>query len=221
MNTSMTSPTSRSSERERDTRERILSIAAELFATHGYHATTTRQIAAAVGIRQPSLFHHFRTKAAMVAALYEWDLGRSEPRARAIARSGDAAAVRLYRYLRADIEHLISADYDLSGIYGPDVIGIPEFAPWAGRVKAVLDLVEGMVREGVNSGEFVPVEPALAREAIHGILDRVLFIHDSLAVRPPRLPDELTFLLVRGLLADPARIVEVRAAATEASPHTE
>jgi AcrR family transcriptional regulator len=211
----MTSRSDRPGQGDRDTRDRILRIAAELFATHGYHATTTRQIAAAVGIRQPSLFHHFRTKAAIVTALYEWDLGQSEPRAIAIARSGDSAAVRLYRYLLADIDHLISAEYDLSGIYGPDVVGMPEFSAWAERVTSVLDLVEGMVSEGVKTGEFVAIEPALAREAIHGILDRVLFIHDALSARPPRLAGELTYLLVRGLLADPARIDEIRAEASD------
>ncbi|MGH2596951.1 MAG: helix-turn-helix domain-containing protein [Actinomycetota bacterium] len=44
------------------TRERILHEASELFARQGYHGTTTRQIADAVGVRQPALFHHFDAK---------------------------------------------------------------------------------------------------------------------------------------------------------------
>ena len=40
-------------------REDILAAATLLFSRHGVHAVTTRQIAAAVGISQPSLYAHF------------------------------------------------------------------------------------------------------------------------------------------------------------------
>lgn len=43
-------------------RDGILSTAARLFRRHGYQATTVRDIAAAVGIRPGSLFHHFASK---------------------------------------------------------------------------------------------------------------------------------------------------------------
>src|SRR3954447_2709997 len=80
------------------TRDRILYAAGDLFATWGFHATTTRQIADAVGIRQPSLFHHFDSKNAIAEALLEWDLGRAYPHVTALAELDQPAAVRLYRY---------------------------------------------------------------------------------------------------------------------------
>ncbi len=196
------------------TRHRILRAASELFAQKGFHATTTREIARAVGIRQPSLFHHFRSKAAIAEALYEWDLGLAAPQIAAIASEDAPAAVRLYRYLQWDVQHLVTADYDLSGIYGPDVIRIPEFAPWISRVAEMLDAVEGIVREGVEEGDLIPVDPAIVREAIHGILDRALFLHDQGHERLAQFAEEAPSLLVRGLLVDPLRIDEVRTAAT-------
>lgn len=42
-------------------REQILDVALRLFATHGMSNVTTRQIAKAVGISQPSLYAHFQT----------------------------------------------------------------------------------------------------------------------------------------------------------------
>ena len=51
------------------TRERILREASRLFARKGFHGTSTREIADAVEIRQPSLFHHFPTKRDIMAAL--------------------------------------------------------------------------------------------------------------------------------------------------------
>lgn len=44
------------------TSERLLDIAAALFWRNGYAATTTREIAAVLGIRKASLYHHVRRK---------------------------------------------------------------------------------------------------------------------------------------------------------------
>ena len=56
------------------TRERILREASHLFAVRGYYGSSTRDIAAAVGIRQPSLFHHFETKQAIFEELLKYSL---------------------------------------------------------------------------------------------------------------------------------------------------
>jgi AcrR family transcriptional regulator len=48
-------------------REEILAAALKLFGEHGMHAVTTRQIAAAVGISQPSLYAFFPNKQALEA----------------------------------------------------------------------------------------------------------------------------------------------------------
>jgi AcrR family transcriptional regulator len=48
-------------------REEILVAALKLFGEHGVHAVTTRQIAAAVGISQPSLYAFFPNKQTLAA----------------------------------------------------------------------------------------------------------------------------------------------------------
>ena len=52
-------------------RDRILEASLELFARQGYVATSMRQIAAAVGIRAPSLYNHFAGKEAILTALID------------------------------------------------------------------------------------------------------------------------------------------------------
>lgn len=47
-------------------RAELLAIAAELFATRGFLATTVREIADAAGILSGSLYHHFDSKESMV-----------------------------------------------------------------------------------------------------------------------------------------------------------
>ena len=49
----------------------LISAAAKLFRRRGFHATTTRDIAAAVGMHSGSPFYHFKTKEALLHAVMD------------------------------------------------------------------------------------------------------------------------------------------------------
>lgn len=53
----------------RDTRAEILSAALDLFAERGFHGTSLRDIARAVGIREGAVYHHFESKDALFEAV--------------------------------------------------------------------------------------------------------------------------------------------------------
>ena len=54
---------------EISTRERILSEGAKLFVARGYHGVSMREVAAAVGVTKPALYHHYADKEALFLAI--------------------------------------------------------------------------------------------------------------------------------------------------------
>src|SRR4051812_3607686 len=54
-----------------DRRAMILDTACSLFAQKGFRGTTTRELAAAVGVTEPVLYEHFKTKSDLYSAIIE------------------------------------------------------------------------------------------------------------------------------------------------------
>jgi AcrR family transcriptional regulator len=190
-------------EKPTGTRERILAEAAELFAVRGYGATSTRDIADAVGIRQPSLFHHFASKAAILAELLDRSLDDAVPLARRSARGSGPAGRRLFDYLVADFSMVLVSPWNLSGVYSDEVLRDPEFAGQAGQIKELDAAIRAMVRHGVASGEFVPVDPELTQAMIAGLEIGLIRSRPKLARDDPaRACREAAAFVLRSLLVD-------------------
>lgn len=71
-------------EKARTTRDVILDTSLALFAQQGFEATSVRDIAAAVGIKAPSLYKHFASKQAIFDALVERELAIHAEMARSL-----------------------------------------------------------------------------------------------------------------------------------------
>ncbi len=52
-----------------ETRDRILAVALQLIADHGFAATSTREISERLGFTKAALYYHFRTKDDLLAAI--------------------------------------------------------------------------------------------------------------------------------------------------------
>lgn len=105
-------------------RDEILDAAAELFTTQGFASTSTRSIADAVGMRQSSLYHHFKTKDDILEDLLEGTVSGGLTFARAVAAlpAGTAGTQgptgsRLHAVALYDGTQLCSARWNLGVLY--------------------------------------------------------------------------------------------------------
>lgn len=193
-------------------RARILIEASRLFAVRGFHGTSTRDIAAAVGVRQPTLYSHFPSKHAILAALLDADLRPAVARVRVALALDAPAAARLHALLVADVSAILSLPYDVRGFYDDAVLELLELDEQSALRAALHALTTRLVVAGIQSGEFLPEDPSFVRGAITGLtLQAVGERGAGPSPDPTGAARRTADFVLRALLADPSRLTSVRA----------
>ncbi|MFN8156210.1 MAG: TetR/AcrR family transcriptional regulator [Candidatus Nanopelagicales bacterium] len=195
------------------TKELILLEASRLFAVRGYLGTSTRDIAAAVGIQQPSMYSHFPSKQAIAEELLRRDLTTGMAALEKVVADGGGPAVELYRYLRWEVVHDLETPFDLRSVYLDPLLEQSEFAEGRRLLKRYDALMASILERGMASGDFIDVDVPFMRRVIDGVILE--------AIRTGALdrrvgddePDLTASFVVRAILAKPARIDAVRDAA--------
>jgi TetR/AcrR family transcriptional regulator, cholesterol catabolism regulator len=82
----------------------IVSAAAKVFRTKGYHAATVRDIAEEVGILKGSLYHHFQSKEELLYLVVREPIAQMYRTMADIAASNGTAAEKLTRAISAHLE---------------------------------------------------------------------------------------------------------------------
>lgn len=92
----MTATSTGTPSRADEQRRRVLSLSAEIFSRRGFRATSMNEIAAAVGLSKPTLYHYFRSKEELLVRIYSDVLDESLTSARrtVAAAPGPLEAIR-------------------------------------------------------------------------------------------------------------------------------
>ncbi|NHP13835.1 TetR/AcrR family transcriptional regulator [Rhodococcus sp. IC4_135] len=193
------------------TRFRILREAAALFAAKGYHGTSTRDIAVAAELRQPTLYWHFPTKQSIMIELIDTDITAAALACSEIVKADASAGARLFRFVHFDMTQLALSPYNLVAIYDTQVLDAPEFAEVNRKGKQITRGVRSLLRDGIESGQLAHTDLAMGRELIYAVeLHAGRAARSLRAAERKRLPGAFSEFALRGLLADPATLEDVR-----------
>ena len=206
--------TSRGTDDVWSTRDSILLEASRLFATRGFRGTSTRDICAAVGIRQPSLYSHFASKQSIAEELLRRDLTLAIEALERVHRDGGGPAVELYRYLRWEITYDIEDPFDKRALYNAEILELPELDSCRELLEKCSDQIEAVIRRGIVAGDFIDLDvvflrrtiDAISIEAMRGSVDQTPIVDQ---------PDLAATLVTRALLRDTSLIDGVRKRAHE------
>lgn len=198
------------------TRDRILREASRFFATRGYVGATTREIAEAVGIRQPSLYNHFASKHDIAEGLLEYDLQAGLAYIAPLVTEGGSPAVRVYRYIHWEITHCLESPFDLRALYNTGLFDQPEFAHWRVRLDAYEASIRQLIQLAVDAGEFIEIDPEFARTAIDALVMETIRANGLSQAYASDQPERTADFLLRALLLRPSALASVRARARRA-----
>ncbi|MFF1548372.1 TetR family transcriptional regulator [Streptomyces sp. NPDC058291] len=191
------------------TAERILEVTEDVLRRHGPAKATVVDVARALGVSHGSVYRHFRTKAALRAAVTKRWLDRTSQTLSGITADEDRAPeTRLRDWLTAlfeakrrkagDDPELFATYMVLTGETG-EVVG-EHLADLTGQLTRI-------VEAGVESGAFTAADPATTARAVFHATAR---FHDPgyfEVWRRPGVEDDfaaLVDLLLRGLRAQSA-----------------
>ncbi|MCR0981075.1 TetR/AcrR family transcriptional regulator [Roseomonas populi] len=139
---------------QRDTRQLIVEHAAEQFALWGYAGASISDIAAAVGVSKPTLYHHFADKEEIYVEIATSVLTSMTERARAAIEGVAPAPERLRRFMRAHAGYLQENEH----AYIAGQLGFRGLRETEGRSRALElrdgyeRLLSGILSEGLSDG---------------------------------------------------------------------
>ena len=185
--------------------QEIVDTAFDLFATRGYRSTSLARIAAALGISEPGVLHHFPSKEALLAAV----LAKRDSTAVGVelwiaAANGSIEALRrLGETAQVLVAHPDLARFD--AVVGGESLAEdgPPPAYFRGRLHAIRAALARMITAGIERGD---IDAATDASAV--ALDIVAFmdgIQTQWLLDPEGVDIEAAYTRFFALLADRLR----------------
>jgi AcrR family transcriptional regulator len=211
----MVAPASKTRQPSRD---KILDCAESLFARRGFAGTGLAEVAEHVGLGKSSLFHHFRSKAELYAAVVARILALIEERLMRALAAGGTSVERLDRWIDVLVdllaEHRTYARILLRSLFEDDELTgeLPEEREANETTRRIAAAGAALLKEGIEAGAFRPVSIGHTLQTLIGaivyhfasgefgdeMIGRPLFAASEVR----RRKDEVKALLHRGLAGE-------------------
>jgi AcrR family transcriptional regulator len=195
-------------------REDILDAAATLFEAHGFTATTTRQIAAAAGLEQASMFHYFPRKDELLAELLDRTLEPALRYAAWLDRASMPTDEKLYLLAYRDTLNICSGQHNLARLMHLPETRRPEFSAYWQKRLALKRTYGRYVAAGLREGTFAGVEGALGTELVFAMVESTIEWFVRGRGKPVAAAKEVAEASLKLLLTNPRRLEKVIRAAS-------
>ncbi|MBO0711615.1 MAG: TetR family transcriptional regulator [Acetobacteraceae bacterium] len=199
----------------------IVSAAAKVFRTKGYHAATVRDIAEEVGILKGSLYHHFASKEELLYLVVKDPIAQMYRTISEIAGAEASASAKLRRAILAHLE-AFDRHYPHLFVYLRERESVKRrFREMIGfSPKEYERCWQQILREGVENGEFRPdLDIRVASYGLLGMLNWSYKWYDPqgrLSVR--EVAEEFTSMALAGVGLEPPRAAEPSPRRTRLKP---
>jgi AcrR family transcriptional regulator len=187
---------------ERDTRQNIVDTAERFFREIGYQKTTVSDIAKALRMSPANVYRFFDSKKSINEAVLARYKGEQEAALAAIAAGPGSASHRLGEMLLST--NRINEARFKDQLRMNEMVCAAMEESWDAILAHVARfdaLIEGVVAEGVASGEFRPLDPRSATQCIRTSVIR--FHHPLLMTQCEQMPgptaEELVAFILDGL----------------------
>lgn len=196
-------------------RNAILLAAAELFGQQGFKATTTRQIAERVGIRQPSLFYHFQKKEEILLEIIDDGSAAWLDYLATETQGSESAAVSLYKLMRFDFLQLMTEPYGIG-----QLLLLPEMRGEVFKKKVdkarnrIISAYRKLIRQGVKGGQFIAGDLTVQSNTVFGMGEALWTWYEPKNSRSPtKTAEQIADLAMRALLQNPGKLDAIKKAA--------
>jgi AcrR family transcriptional regulator len=187
------------------TREEILEAAICLFNQNGYHATSMQDIARAVAIKKPSLYHHFDSKEAILLAILESGVTYLIEDIDAVVRSGLDSASKLRAAVRAHAQ-LLATHPGAAAIFLREDRGLGEdyMQEYVAKRDRVEHLLRAIIEQGIAAGDFRPTDVPITAHALLGMVNWMTrWYRPEGRLSAAQIADLFTDLFLEGLRRPP------------------
>jgi AcrR family transcriptional regulator len=143
-----------------DTRARIIETAEALFRRLGFAKTAVADIAGELGMSPANVYRFFSSKNAIVEAICQRCLSELDEKAWAVARSRGSAGARIERLFVEIMKYHLENLIEEKRVH--DIVLVAMENNWEAvqahmeRIRAIIEVI---LRDGIESGEFERVEP--------------------------------------------------------------
>lgn len=184
-------------------RDRILKIAAQLFAKNGYHAVGMSQLQNAVGLGRGALYHHIRSKEDLlyeISGEYIQDLAHSAARIRSEVESPPEQIRHLGTYL---VHKIASHQAELTVCFREvQCLGAQRLAEVMGWHSRYERAWRDAHVDGAEAGVFRPYDPVVLKGVLGMYFYGYLWIRPDRPQGPALIAERLNEMALRMLAAE-------------------